>query len=94
MPYGIGFEQECRSRHGRRSFIMASAAMKRIMREAKELRKPTDQFHAAPLDDNIFEWHFTIAGPPGTDFAGGIYHGMFEKSGSVYLLSLSTCSHA
>eukprot|EP00041_Stephanoeca_diplocostata_P008520 m.126214 g.126214 ORF g.126214 m.126214 type:complete len:322 (-) comp17361_c0_seq1:52-1017(-) len=54
---------------------MASPAMKRIMQEAKELRKPTDQYHAAPLEENIFEWHFTIAGPAGTDFAGGIYHG-------------------
>lgn len=27
------------------------------------------------LKDNIFEWHFTIRGPPDTDFDGGIYHG-------------------
>lgn len=25
--------------------------------------------------DNLFEWHFTIRGPPGTDFDGGVYHG-------------------
>jgi len=25
--------------------------------------------------DNIFEWHFTIRGPVGTPFEGGIYHG-------------------
>lgn len=23
----------------------------------------------------MFEWHFTIRGPPDTEFEGGIYHG-------------------
>ena len=23
----------------------------------------------------MFEWHFTIQGPPGTDYEGGRYHG-------------------
>jgi len=25
--------------------------------------------------ENFFEWHFTIRGPPGSDFEGGRYHG-------------------
>ena len=25
--------------------------------------------------DNIFEWHFALRGPPDTEFQGGIYHG-------------------
>ena len=25
--------------------------------------------------DNLFEWHFTVRGPPDTDFADGRYHG-------------------
>ncbi|EDO28988.1 predicted protein, partial [Nematostella vectensis] len=25
--------------------------------------------------DNLFEWHFTVRGPPDTEFAGGRYHG-------------------
>lgn len=45
------------------------------MREARELRDPTDQFAAAPLEDNLFEWHFTIAGPAQTAFEGGRFHG-------------------
>lgn len=49
--------------------------MRRIMREAKELQNATDQYHAAPLEDNIFEWHFTIAGPQDTPFEGGRFHG-------------------
>lgn len=30
---------------------------------------------AAPVEDNLFLWHFTVRGPADTDFAGGIYHG-------------------
>ena len=45
------------------------------MKEAQELSTPTELFYAQPLEDNIFEWHFTIRGPPDTDFDGGIYHG-------------------
>lgn len=30
---------------------------------------------AAPLETNLFEWHFTLLGPPGTEFERGIYHG-------------------
>ncbi|CAD0105919.1 unnamed protein product [Aureobasidium uvarum] len=37
---------------------------------------PTPDFYAAPLEENLFEWHFTIAGPPDpSPFAGGVYHG-------------------
>ncbi|XP_035230744.1 ubiquitin-conjugating enzyme E2 J1-like isoform X2 [Stegodyphus dumicola] len=45
------------------------------MREAAELSSPTEEYHAQPLSDNLFEWHFTLRGPPNTDFAGGVYHG-------------------
>ena len=30
---------------------------------------------AEALEENIFEWHFAIAGPAGSDYAYGIYHG-------------------
>ncbi|VDK78575.1 unnamed protein product [Onchocerca ochengi] len=45
------------------------------MKEAVELRNPTDMYYAQPLEDNLFEWHFTVRGPKDTDFEGGIYHG-------------------
>lgn len=32
------------------------------------------QFHR-PLQDNLFEWHFSVRGPPDSDFDGGVYHG-------------------
>eukprot|EP00049_Salpingoeca_infusionum_P012205 m.221070 g.221070 ORF g.221070 m.221070 type:complete len:284 (-) comp15124_c2_seq5:1329-2180(-) len=54
---------------------MATPAVKRLMREARELAKPTHMYHAAPTDGDLFEWHFTIRGASGTDFEGGVYHG-------------------
>eukprot|EP00948_MAST-09A_sp_MAST-9A-sp1_P000214 g214.t1 len=57
---------------------MSSSRMniKRIMADLKELAKhPSPLFHAAPRDDDLFDWHFTIRGPEGTDFEGGLYHG-------------------
>ncbi|KAM4904122.1 ubiquitin-conjugating enzyme E2 J1 isoform 4-T4 [Sylvia borin] len=59
--------------HSRRPDTAAS--VKRLMKEAAELKDPTDHYHAQPLEDNLFEWHFTVRGPPDSDFDGGIYHG-------------------
>lgn len=51
-------------------------SVKRLLQEARELElEPNEQFRAAPLEDNLFEWHFTVAGPGGTPFEGGRYHG-------------------
>ncbi|XP_066603672.1 ubiquitin-conjugating enzyme E2 J1-like [Prorops nasuta] len=52
-----------------------SPAVKRLMREAQELQEATEEYCAYPLEDNLFEWHFTVQGPPSTDFDGGVYHG-------------------
>lgn len=49
--------------------------VKRLMREALELAEATEDYCAHPLEDNLFEWHFTVQGPKGTDFEDGIYHG-------------------
>ncbi|KAG2203036.1 hypothetical protein INT47_013252 [Mucor saturninus] len=46
------------------------------MQEARELAKEsTFEYDAHPLEDNIFEWHFTVRGPKDTDFEEGRYHG-------------------
>jgi ubiquitin-conjugating enzyme E2 J1 len=51
-------------------------AIKRILADVKELqRHPSYRYFAAPLEDDMFEWHFTIRGPDDTPFQGGIYHG-------------------
>lgn len=58
---------------------MSSDAVKRIMAEVRELQalntQPGSFFTAAPLETDLFEWHFTVRGPPETPFAAGLYHG-------------------
>uniref|UniRef100_A0A0C9SC82 Putative ubiquitin protein ligase n=1 Tax=Amblyomma americanum TaxID=6943 RepID=A0A0C9SC82_AMBAM len=56
-------------------YNLRSPAVKRLMREAQELHEATEEYFAQPLDDNLFEWHFTVRGPPESEFDGGIYHG-------------------
>ena len=46
------------------------------MADKKELdRHRSSRYHAEPLENDMFEWHFTIRGPTGSDFEGGLYHG-------------------
>ena len=70
------------------------------MREAEELSVPTELYYAQPLEENIFEWHFTIRGPSDSDFDGGLYHGRIllpheypMKPPSIILLTVFICSH-
>jgi ubiquitin-conjugating enzyme E2 J1 len=66
------------------------------MREAEELREATEEYFAQPLDENLFEWHFTVKGPADSDFENGFYHGRIilpneypMKPPSIILLSQS-----
>ena len=53
-----------------------STAVKRILADVRELEQhPSPRYHAEPLENNMFEWHFTIRGSKGSDFEGGSYHG-------------------
>jgi len=53
-----------------------ASSIRRIQRELKEiLEAPSKHWTAAPVADDLFEWQFTIRGPPATDFQGGIYTG-------------------
>jgi ubiquitin-conjugating enzyme E2 J1 len=53
-----------------------SASLRRIQADVRELAlDPSDRYHAAPLEHDMLEWHFTICGANDTDFAGGVYHG-------------------
>lgn len=54
----------------------SNPAIKRIYADVKELQNhPSSRYFAAPLEENLFEWHFTIRGPAGSDFEAGCYHG-------------------
>ncbi|KAI5291273.1 hypothetical protein KEM54_005617 [Ascosphaera aggregata] len=57
-----------------------TSTLRRLMKEAEELSSKSPSaspdFTAYPISDsNLFEWHFTISGPPSTPYANGIYHG-------------------
>ncbi|KAL2266343.1 hypothetical protein VTJ83DRAFT_5695 [Remersonia thermophila] len=57
-------------------FNSKSPTIRRILREAHELTvSPSADYHAAPLETDLFEWHFTLRGPPRSAFERGIYHG-------------------
>ncbi|CAD6571253.1 MAG: hypothetical protein TREMPRED_000225 [Tremellales sp. Tagirdzhanova-0007] len=54
---------------------LRSTAVKRIMQEASEPAHPEeDDFIAAPLETDIFEWHCTMRGVAGSEYEGGLYH--------------------
>ncbi|KAI8379156.1 ubiquitin-conjugating enzyme/RWD-like protein [Radiomyces spectabilis] len=57
-------------------YNLKNPAVKRIMQEARELAmEECYEYEARPIESNIFEWHFTVRGPDGTEFSGGKYHG-------------------
>lgn len=58
-------------------FSSKNPTIKRILKEANELAtQPSSDYHAAPLESDLFEWHFTLRGPPApSPYEGGIYHG-------------------
>ncbi|KAL7633056.1 UNVERIFIED_CONTAM: hypothetical protein RMT77_016632 [Armadillidium vulgare] len=58
-----------------KSYNARCPAVKRLLKEAQELHEATEEYCAYPLEDNLFEWHFTVRGPPDTEFDGGIFHG-------------------
>ncbi|KAK0932340.1 hypothetical protein LTR29_016091 [Friedmanniomyces endolithicus] len=58
-------------------FSSKNPTIKRILKEASELaNQPSADYHAAPLETDLFEWHFTFRGPPSpSPFENGLYHG-------------------
>ncbi|KAJ9148438.1 UBC-like protein [Pleurostoma richardsiae] len=57
-------------------FNSKSPTIRRILREAQELSAaPSPDYAATPLETDLFEWHFTLRGPPNSPYSDGIYHG-------------------
>ncbi|KAL3092606.1 hypothetical protein niasHS_007815 [Heterodera schachtii] len=54
---------------------MRCTGVKRLLKEAAELRHANEMFCARPMEDNLFEWHFSVRGLPDSPYAGGVYHG-------------------
>ncbi|KND93861.1 Ubiquitin-conjugating enzyme E2 J1 [Tolypocladium ophioglossoides CBS 100239] len=53
-----------------------SPTIRRILREAAEIsNSPSPDYTAEPLESDLFEWHFTLRGPPNSAYDQGLYHG-------------------
>lgn len=53
-----------------------NASIRRLQQELQDINKDTERtFEVVPLEDNLFEWHFSIQGAPDSPYEGGIYHG-------------------
>merc|ERR1711988_631460 len=78
---GRGWRQEARrelaAEHAQAANATKNSGIKRIMSEWKVMQRDEGKYgyDAHPTEDDIFEWHFTIHGPPDSDFEGGVYHG-------------------
>ena len=58
---------------------MSNISLKRIQKEFQNMiNGPSEDFYANPIKDDMFCWHFTIRGPPDTEFEGGLYHGIIK----------------
>ncbi|KAJ1558985.1 hypothetical protein HK405_012455, partial [Cladochytrium tenue] len=65
-----------------------SAAVKRLMKEFADLqRDPSADFTAAPVDDNVFEWHVTVLRGPIPLRATGQRHQTFEIPPNIFFLT-------
>ncbi|CAD6192092.1 unnamed protein product [Caenorhabditis auriculariae] len=60
----------------------------------KLLKEPVPFMKAAPLENNILEWHYVIMGAPNTPYEGGVYHGKLIfppdfpfKPPSIYMMT-------
>ena len=51
-------------------------AQARIQNEMKKMKENhSDELFAYPLENDFFNWHFTIKGAKNSEFEGGLYHG-------------------
>ena len=51
---------------------------KRLAKEKEDNLTPDEFFYVQPLQDDMFKWHFTLRGMPGSPYENGLYHGYFE----------------
>jgi hypothetical protein len=52
-----------------------TAALRKGSGNATTSLADVEQIRLGPCRSNLYEWHFTFAGPPDTVFEGGVYHG-------------------
>ncbi|BFG38114.1 hypothetical protein CerSpe_243880 [Prunus speciosa] len=60
---------------------LENSGEKRILEEYNEIESnPSYDFECRIFSWNSYEWQFAIRGPRGTEFEGGIYHGVIQFS--------------
>lgn len=69
------FELSCRRLLQEFKDVMASGLALGVSSAASSLNNSTEHVRLAPCRGNLHEWHFTIAGPPGSVYEGGLFHG-------------------
>ena len=57
---------------------MRSITQGRLRKEKKDNLPGSENFYIQPLDNDLYEWHFTIKGCKDTVYDGGLYHGYFQ----------------
>lgn len=73
--------------------------LKEVQQVMRETEDGMAQFAAEALESDLFEWHFAIRGPDGTDYESGIYHGRillphdypFKPPSFIMLTPVCTC---
>ena len=51
---------------------------KRLTKEKEDNKTPDEFFYVQPVGTDMFKWHFTLRGMPGSAYEGGLYHGYFD----------------
>ena len=51
---------------------------KRLQKEKQENLTPDEFFFVQPMHNDMFKWHFTLRGMPGSPYENGLYHGYFD----------------
>lgn len=55
--------------------VLKSCALSRLLRDLKEIHEfPLPTVNAAPLENNMFEWHANLVGSSDTLFCGMVFH--------------------
>jgi ubiquitin-protein ligase len=61
--------------------VARAAALKRLMRDLQELqRSPLPTVSAAPLEEDLFEWHGNLLATSESNLCGLVYHIIMKVS--------------
>ena len=72
--------------------MSTAVVARRLAAEIRDLSRPNFNISARPVTEgDMFDWHFTLRGPPQSEFSNGIYHGRIQLP-STYPMAPPTIS--